>query len=132
MNAWYNDYWVRDHITKYAAKVGAHTYWLNGQRTDPNAGKSYRQIKDILVANGMPAKAIVITEFNAQRPTFPIPQSTNQINDVCQWWREEGQDAAACYWVEQAMMYVSYDEDPTLQSYYGLLDDQTIPISSCQ
>ena len=105
-DTWYQDFWVRNHIQNYAAKIGAHVYWASGERGLVSyGGKYYRRIHDLLAAGGVTPRGIVITEFNGLRSTFANNPAT-QAADVCLWWKEEAADVGT-WWVEQAQLWVS-------------------------
>lgn len=129
-DAWYQDYWVQAHIRDYAAKVGVHVYWEDGRRGEesPIGGKYYRTVRLLLEAGGVPPKGLFITEFNARRDTYPgatdDEKAEAQINDVCLWWQEEYNDALNGWWCEQAMLYVTKDDDAWRDSVYGVRDVQ--------
>lgn len=109
-DTWYQDFWVRNHIQNYAAKIGAHVYWVSGSRGLVSyGGKYYRRIHDLLVAGGVTSRGIVITEFNGLRSSFANNPAT-QATDVCQWWKEEAADVGGTWWVEQAQLYLSSGE----------------------
>jgi hypothetical protein len=136
-DVWYSDYWVRYHIQNYAAKIGAHVYWVGALAPQGNTrltdGKYYRRIRELLVQGGVSPRGILITEFNGQRTTFPGPdQAENQAVDACQWWREEAADAVAGYWVEQAMLWVTDADSPNDQTEYRLTDGQVDNIRNCR
>lgn len=106
-DTWYQDFWVRNHIQNYAAKIGVHIYWLSGQRNVVSyGGKYYRRVRDLLAAGGVTPRGIVITEFNAARSSFG-GNLASQAADVCAWLKEEAADAAAGWWVEQTQLWVS-------------------------
>jgi hypothetical protein len=130
-DAWYGDYWVRDHINNYASRIGAHIYWASSsERTDYNTGKYYRKIQNILTSGGVSAKGIMITEFNANRNGFGNDPLT-QIGEVCQWWKELDGDIAIGYWVEQTQIYITWDQDSGRQASYGILENQLDQIAGC-
>lgn len=106
-DTWYQDYWVRNHIQNYAAKIGVHVYWASGERGLVSyGGKYYRRVRDLLAAGGVTPRGIVMTEANGLRSTFANNPAT-QAADVCQWFREEAADGLAGWWVEQALIWVS-------------------------
>jgi hypothetical protein len=106
-DTWYLDFWVRNHIQNYAAKIGAHVYWASGQRSVVSyGGKYYQRIHDLLAAGGVTPRGIVITELNGRRSTFGNNPAT-QAADVCAWWKDEAVDGSLGWWVEQAQLWVS-------------------------
>jgi hypothetical protein len=128
---WYQDPEVSDTIQSFAARIGAHIYWPQGGRGEEQyQGKYYRKIRDLLIAGGVTPRGIVITEFNAQRTTFPGAEA--QAIDVCLWWQEEKADAQAGWWVEQALLYVSNSLDTVEQAEYVVYDSQVDNIRNCQ
>lgn len=123
--SWYQDYWVRNHIQNYAAKVGVHIYWDIGNMnsTSEGGGLFYRTIHDALALGGVSPKGLFATEFNEKRP-YPsnASQQQTQINDDCTWWHQWYSDSQAGYWCEQALIYVTHDDDPTRNGEYGVTD----------
>ena len=134
-DAWYQDFWVQNHIANYADKIAAHVYWTQGVRNSLTDGKYYRRIHQILSPNISP-RGIVITEFNGLRSTFDgastEEKAANQIADVCEWWRELAADAAAGYWVEQSQLFVTHADDSGHVTDFKVLDSQIDEIRECQ
>lgn len=146
-DAWYQDYWVRDHIKNYASKIGVHVYWNSLSPTQNSSGRSgrlveqgglfYRRVKNLL-ASAVPARGIQITEFNLNRNQ--IATTEQQAADFCEWWKQEAADALAGWWVEQATLFVTDLEDPDddgiddrpYRNEYIMADDQLDNIRFCQ
>lgn len=146
-DAWYQDFWVRDHIKNYASKIGVHLYWNSLNPTQNSGGRSgrsveqgglfYRRVKNLL-APTVPARGIQITEFNLNRNG--IATTEQQAVDFCNWWKQEAADAGAGWWVEQATLFVTDMEDPDddgvddrpFRNEYIMADDQLDNIRACQ
>lgn len=126
-DTWYQDFWVRNHIQNYAAKIGAHVYWVSGQSGLVSyGGKYYQRIHDLLAAGGVTPRGIVITEFNGRRSSFGGNAAT-QATDVCNWWKAEATDAASgLWWVEQALLWVSNVECACQAGCNLATDDDTL------
>lgn len=127
---WYQNSNTLSHIQSYASKVGVHIYWIPGQRTSTNEGQYYKNIHDILASGGVSQRGLVITEFNTRRDQQGSAQ--NQINDVCNWWKEEAIAASQGWWVEQAMLYISHADGADDQAWYELQDSQIDDVRTCQ
>lgn len=126
--SWYQDYWVRNHIQNYAAKVGVHIYYYNGQREvvlDSNnrpQGRYYRWVHDSLANGGVSPKGLVITEFNTPRSQYA--SDIAQLQDLCSWWEGEYQDATSGYWCEQGLLFVTHTDTVADCNNYCLTDNQ--------
>lgn len=134
-DAWYQDVWVRDHIQNYAAKIGVHVYWESlspsfwSNRSTQTGGRYYQRVKNLL-APAVSARGIQITEFNINRVSAGNITTEQQAAELCAWWKQEVQDAAAGWWVEQATVFITDTEDGTWASEYVMADDQIDNIRS--
>jgi hypothetical protein len=136
-NAWYQDYWVQQHIKNYAGKIGVHPYWDKDFRNvefHPNQGmpegKYYRWVKRTLEGAGVTPRGIIATEFGTPRNHWG-GDAVAQISDECAWWREWNSDVGAGYWVEQALLYVSNGDSAEDIDWYKVTDDQLSTIRDC-
>lgn len=133
-DAWYQDFWVRDHIQNYAAKIGVHVYWGStaanawNNRLSQKGGRYYQRVKDLL-APAVSPRGIQITEFNANRQEAGIT-TDQQAAELCAWWKQEVLDAAAGWWVEQATVFITDTEDGSWSAQYVMADDQIDNIRS--
>lgn len=130
--SWYQNVNVQQHIADYATKIGCHIYWQPGQMNSvlEGGGKFYRTVKNILSAAGIGPKGIVITEFNTPRDAYG-GNATNQITEVCNWWRNEQADANAGWWCEQAILYISNADDASDILRYTVQPAQINTIRDC-
>ena len=137
--AWYKDYWVRDHISRYAAKVGVHVYWdsttlnaWNG-RHSTKAGAFYQRVRTHLANPGLapqvPARGIHMTEFNFNRQT-QVASTLVQAQQICDWWREARTNTHA-FAIEHSSIFVTSTEDGSFQNAYWIADDQLPTFRNC-
>jgi hypothetical protein len=133
-DAWYQDFWVRDHIQNYAAKVGVHVYWSstntgawNGRLTE-TGGLYYRRVRNLL-APAVSPRGLQMTEFNINRAVAGISTETQAV-EICNWFKQEALDAANGWWAEQATIFITQHPDFTLD--YSMADDQIDNIRTCQ
>lgn len=133
-DAWYQDFWVRDHIQNYAAKIGVHVYWdspttgaWNG-RLSETGGLYYRRVRNQL-APAVSPRGIQITEFNVNRANAGMSTEAQAV-EVCNWWKQEAIDAGAGWWVEQATIFITEHAGFTLD--YSMTDNQIDNIRTCQ
>lgn len=133
-DAWYQDFWVRDHIQNYAAKVGVHVYWEStannvwNNRFSETGGQYYKRVRNLLLG-AVSARGLQLTEFNVNRANAGLT-TENQAIEVCNWWKQQAADAAAGWWVEQATLFIT--EHAGFANDYAMTDNQLDNIRTCQ